>query len=130
MYIWLRHITDGEAADLRVNAIDLRSSNINNRLQRTTLRDSEVDHLLSRKRQWELLIGADAMVTPESADFIEDWLGGEQRFICLNPQADPVPDDEEFIAVVADGGQSPRQYLDDHEAFPYYQFTIRQKRRS
>lgn len=130
MWIWLRYTAGGSAYNLRVNAVDVRERKFANRVQQQTLRDSEVDHLRSRRSHWDVLIGADEMVTAVNADWMEEWWCGESRFICFNSQESPVPPDNEFVQVVTDGGLSPRQWLEDHIAFPFYELTLRQKRRS
>ena len=100
MWIWLRYGSGGTLYSKRLNAIDVRPLHFANRLQRETLRDTEVDHLRSRKVHWSVLLGADEMVVGATADWMEEWWCGESRYICFNSQEAPVPPDNEFVQVV------------------------------
>lgn len=129
MNIWLRYTRDGSTYSKRFDAVESVETPVIKRSQLETLRDTEVDHVLARKRHWSLLIGLNETTVPANADWMDEFIAGDARYICFNPQASPTPPDNEFIEVVTDGGASPRQYHDDILALPYYPITLREKRR-
>lgn len=131
---WLRYKNGGVAVSRRFVLLTRYQRSVTEREESVTLRQTRIGHLLSKRLQYEISIGAnllaDTTVTEGLTNwqFVENFWEAEEQFIA-NESGLSVPGDGSFIEVTVGGGVSPVEFLEGSKALPTYQFTLVEKRK-
>lgn len=131
---WLRYKNAGVAVSRRFVFLSRYRRSVTEREETVTLRGTQIEHLLSKRYQYELTVGAnllaDTTVTEglTNLQFMDAFWEAEERFIA-NDSGTSVPADATFIAVAVGSGVSPLEFLEGHKALPSYTLTLVEKLR-
>lgn len=129
---WLRYKNGGVAVSRRFILLTRYKKAVTEREEVTTLRGTKIEHLLSKRYQYEISLGANLLADTTvidgltNAQFVESFWEAEEQFIA-NDSGLSVPADNSFVGVSVGSGVAPIEFLEGSKALPTYQFTLIEK---
>lgn len=131
---WLRYKNGGVAVSRRFVLLTRYRRSLTEREEAITLRGTRLEHLLSKRYQYEITVGANLLADTAVVDgltnlqFMDNFWEAEECFIA-NDSGLTVPNDNSFAEVTVGSGVSPVEFIEGNKLLPSYTLTLIEKRR-
>ncbi len=108
------------------NAVTNLEFNNVTRDQSTALSGRMYDHVLARRREWDVVISADELAGSgnEKLAWLEAFWNADKQFVRTDTTDTEVIEEMTFTRVMTGGGRSPKEFIRNNKLLPQYKMTL------
>jgi hypothetical protein len=125
--MWLKYTDNGTSVARYFKHLTNYDRPETDRMTKRTLRGHDVSHLMSKRTNYEIAIGADELYDPDAREFIDTFWEAERIFVA-DEEPDTPPLDASYTECTPPGGISPIEFIEGVKELPTITIKISAKK--